>query len=129
MATAADLSRRESAARRAAVEVEGLVLKRDVYYTLEPAECDYANFDGAAQTDSTAFFDLLSDPTRFSELEHHPARDYVLGPGRYLMLGDNSPWSRDARAWGQTDRFDPDYPAPGMGHDRADRAGRSPNRF
>ena len=67
-----------------------------------------------------AFFDLLSDPARFAELEHHQPRDYVLGPGRYLMLGDNSPWSRDARAWGQTDRFDPDYPNQGW-----DTTGRS----
>ncbi len=119
-ATAADLEPARVGARRAAIKVEGLLLKRDVYYTLEPAECDYTNFDGTAQTDSTAFFELLSDPSRFSELEHHPARDYVLGPGRYLMLGDNSPWSRDARAWGQTDRFDPEYPLQGW-----DTTGRS----
>ena len=31
------------------------------------------------------------------------------------MLGDNSPWSRDARAWGQSDRFDPEYPRSGLG--------------
>ena len=91
-----------------------------MYYTLEPAECDYVNFDGIAQTDSTAFFELLSDPERFCKLEHHPAHDYVLGPGRYLMLGDNSPWSRDARAWGQADRFDPEYPNLGW-----DKTGRS----
>jgi signal peptidase I len=120
VASAADLEPARVGALRAAVQVDGLVLKRDVYYTLEPAECDYLNFDGAAQTDSTAFFDLLSDPSRFSTLEHHPARDYVLGPGRYLMLGDNSPWSRDARAWGQSDRFDPEYPQLGW-----DRSGRS----
>jgi signal peptidase I len=119
-ATAADLDPAGVTARRASIEVEGLLLKRDVYYTLEPAECDYVNFDGAAQTDSTAFFELLSDPTRFAELEHHPARDYVLGPARYLMLGDNSPWSRDARAWGQTDKFDPEFPQQGW-----DTTGRS----
>ncbi len=99
-ATAGDLEPARVAARRAAIEIEGLLLKRDVYYTLEPAECDYTNFDGIAHTDSTAFFDLLSDPTRFAELEHHSARDYVLGPGRYLMLGDNSYWSRDAQCMG-----------------------------
>ena len=37
-ATAADLEPARVGARRAAVEVDGLVLKRDVYYTLEPAE-------------------------------------------------------------------------------------------
>ncbi len=58
-ATAADLEPARVGARGAAVEVDGLLLKRDAYYTLEPAECDYANFDGAAHTDSTAFFELL----------------------------------------------------------------------
>ncbi len=119
-ATAADLEPARVGARGAAVEVDGLVLRRDAYYTLEPAECDYANFDGAAHTDATAFFELLSDPARFGELEHHQPRDYVLGPGRYLMLGDNSPWSRDARAWGQSDRYDPEYPNQGW-----DTTGRS----
>ncbi len=120
IAAAADLEPARIAVRQATVEIDRLVLKRDVYYTLEPAECDYANFDGAAQTDSTAFFDLLSDPARFSQLTHNPAREYVLGPGRYLMLGDNSPWSRDGRAWGQTDKFDPEYPKQGW-----DTSGRS----
>ena len=126
-ATAADLEPARIGARRAAIEVDRLVLKRDVYYTLEPAECDYANFDGTAQTDSTAFFELLSDPTRFSELAHHPPRDYVLGPGRYLMLGDNSPWSRDARAWGQPTDSTPTIRTRAGTHP-ADRAGRFPNR-
>ena len=118
--TAADLQPARIGARKAAIEVDGLLLERDAYYTIEPAECDYVNFDGPAHTDSTAFFELLSDPARFAELEHHEPRDYVLGPGRYLMLGDNSPWSRDARAWGQTDRFDPEYPSQGW-----DTTGRS----
>ncbi len=120
IAAAADLEPARIAARRASVEIDRLVLKRDVYYTLEPAECDYANLDGAALTDSTVFFDVLSDPARFSELTHNPPRDYVLGPGRYLMLGDNSPWSRDGRAWGQTDKFDPDYPH--LGWDTTERS-------
>ena len=51
-----------------------------------------------------AFFDLLADPGRFAELGRHPGRRYPLGPGRYLMLGDNSPWSRDGRAWGRADQ-------------------------
>ena len=50
VATAADLEPARVGALGAVVDVEGLVLKRDVYYTLEPAECDYVNFDGAAQT-------------------------------------------------------------------------------
>ena len=29
------------------------------------------------------------------------------------MLGDNSPWSRDGRAWGRSDQIDPDDPGRG----------------
>ena len=29
------------------------------------------------------------------------------------MLGDNSPWSRDSRAWGRKDQIDPDLPGHG----------------
>ena len=43
--TAADLEPARIAAQGAAIAVDGLVLKRDVYYTLEPAESDYANLD------------------------------------------------------------------------------------
>jgi signal peptidase I len=118
--TAADLEPVRIAARAAAVEVDGLVLKRDVYYTLEPARTDYANLGTPAHSDSSTLLDLLSDPARFGELAHNPPREYPIGPGRYLMLGDNSPWSRDARAWGRTDQADPDLP--GSGWDNSGRA-------
>ena len=31
------------------------------------------------------------------------------------MLGDNSPWSRDGRAWGRHDQIDPDEPGQRLG--------------
>jgi hypothetical protein len=105
---AADLEPARIAARGAAVEVDSLVLNRDVYYTLDPAETDYSNLGGSAQFDSSALFELLSDPTQFHRLAHRPPHDYPVESGRYLMLGDNSPWSRDGRAWGRIDQIDPD---------------------
>jgi signal peptidase I len=108
--TAADLEPVRIAAHRAAITVDSLVLKRDVYYTLGPSESDYANLGEAAQLDSSALFDLLSDPARFAVLAHRSPRDYPIAPGRYLMLGDNSPWSRDGRAWGRTDQIEPGSP-------------------
>ena len=45
--TAADLEPARIAGTGAAIDVDSLVLKRDVYYTLEPAETDYANLDAA----------------------------------------------------------------------------------
>jgi hypothetical protein len=118
--TAADLEPVRIAAQAAAVEVDGLVLNRDLYYTLEPAQSDYANLDATSQFDPSSLQALLSDPTRFPTLARNPPRDYPIGPGRYLMLGDNSPWSRDARAWGRADQVNPDVP--GYGWDDSGRA-------
>ncbi len=117
---AADLEPARIAVRGAAVEVDSLVLKRDVYYTLDPAETDYSNLGGPVQLDSSALFDLLADPTQFARLAYRPPHDYRVNPGRYLMLGDNSPWSRDARAWGRIDQIDPNLPGQGW-----DDSGRS----
>jgi signal peptidase I len=119
-ATAADLEPARIASRGACIEVSNLVLKRDLYYTLEPTETDYANLDESSKTDSSALLDVLSDPDRFSKLAHNPPRDYPLARGFYLMLGDNSPWSRDARAWGRADQVDADLP--GYGWDHSGRA-------
>jgi signal peptidase I len=98
--TAADLQPARIRARNAQVQVAKLVLKRDIYYTLDPAEADYADIS-PARVDSAEFYHILSDPSRFSALSHRPPKEYPIRPGFYLMLGDNSPWSRDARAWGQ----------------------------
>ena len=117
--TAADLEPARIAAKSASIEVDQLILRRDVYYTLEPAESDYSNLDGSARTEPSALLELLSDAAQFPKLTRYPARDFPVGPGRYLMLGDNSPWSRDARAWGSSDQIDPDLP--GQGWDSSGR--------
>ena len=62
---AADLEPARIAARGAAFMVDSLVLKRDVYYTLDPAETDYSNLDGLAQHDSSALFDAARRPDAF----------------------------------------------------------------
>ncbi len=118
--TPADLEPARIAARQADMAVSELVLRRDVYYTIDPAEADYDDLDVRASVDSADFFDLLSDAERFSRLPQRTARDYSIGPGHYLMLGDNSPRSRDARAWGRADQVDPAHP--GRGWDDSGRA-------
>jgi signal peptidase I len=117
---AADLEPARIGTRNADIRVDKLVLKRDVYYTLEPTETDYSNLGSAEQLDPRAFFELLADPSRFAALSRRLPREYPIAPGRYLMLGDNSPWSRDARAWGRADQINPDLP--GAGWDDSDRA-------
>jgi signal peptidase I len=116
--TAADLEPVRLAARSADVVVDRVILRRDLYYTLDPAQPDYANL-GDAQYDPEAFFQLLSDPSRFRSLLPRAPREYTIRPGHYFMLGDNSPWSRDARAWGRADQVEPDRPGGGW-----DRSGR-----
>lgn len=111
--SAADLEPARIAASHAAIEVDSLFLRRDVYYTLEPAESDYSNLDGSARREPSALLDLLSDPARFPSLSRYPAREYPIRPGYYMMLGDNSPWSRDGRAWGNSDQMDPNLPGEG----------------
>ncbi len=99
--TAADLQPARIRARDAEIGLDKLVLKRDIYYTLDPAEADYANVS-PNQMSARDLYEILSDPSRFSLLERRPPKEYPIRPGYYLMLGDNSPWSRDGRAWGQS---------------------------
>jgi signal peptidase I len=105
-----DLEPARIAAHGAEIAVDRLVLKRDAYYTLDPTEVDYADIGDAARCDASALFELLSDPERFARLARREPRDYPIASGHYLMLGDNSPWSRDARAWGRADQIDPARP-------------------
>src|SRR5271157_900476 len=109
----ADLEPARIAALGANLEVAQLVLKRDIYYTLQPGEFDQISPDDLRQEGPRGFFDLLADPARYASLGPPPGRDYPLGPGRYLMLGDNSPWSRDGRAWGRKDQIDQGDPHSG----------------
>jgi signal peptidase I len=111
--TAADLEPARIAVQGADLEVTRLVLKRDIYYTLQPGESDQLSLEDFSQVGPRGFFDMLADPARYAGLGPPPRRDYPLGPGRYLMLGDNSPWSRDGRAWGRRDQIDQDDPPSG----------------
>lgn len=95
----------------AAVRVSGLVLKRDIYYTQVPGGTDYdglsAAFDGQSPV---TLLDSLSDPARFAPLGTLQPKDYTIGADRYMMMGDNSPRSKDGRGWSTDDRLDEDHP-------------------
>jgi signal peptidase I len=103
------------AASGASVTLSNLVLLRDIYYTTQPqyADLDELNLDDPLPTDPVGLFDWLADPKRFAAFGRVQSRQFAIAPGRYLMLGDNSPWSRDGRAWQRTDQFDPDDPTRG----------------
>jgi signal peptidase I len=97
------------------VSVSGLVLTRDIYYTLDPARADFEELDLGEPfpTDPVALFDWLSDPRRFAVFNQLQPRDYPIGRGRYMMFGDNSPWSRDGRAWKRNDQLNSYNPQQG----------------
>jgi len=111
--TVDDLEPARVAARDARIVASGLVLTRDVYYTQEPGEPDSNDLLVFVGGPPGAFFDLLADPARYGELAWRAPRDYPIEPGRYMMLGDNSAWSRDSRAWGRPDQTTPTAPERG----------------
>lgn len=122
--TAADLSPVGITAVGASVSVSDLVLKRDIYYTLNPGSPDYGNlWDDRMPRSTEELFDLLAEPSRFSTLVNLPTKDYDIGPNRFLMLGDNSPESRDSRGWNTDDRRVPSVPIeePNAGWDTSNR--------
>ncbi len=86
--------------------IKDLLVKRDIHYTLQPNQSDYQRY-GSLDRNPNAYRDvrdILSTPARFPELAQldQPGL-YKIRPKHYMMLGDNSPRSRDSRAWEQLD--------------------------
>jgi len=104
---AADLKPVGLAVKNSKVSVSRLKLTRDIYYSIYPSGFDYGeNLWSAAIVDSSAFFDLISDASKFGSFNETRHQDFPIGEGRYMMMGDNSPLSKDSRAWGTSDRLD-----------------------
>ncbi len=96
--TEADLAPVGIGASGASISLTGLVLNRDIYYTSEPNRLEYDNL----RLDEVE--ELLTNPERFSALASlREPQIFPIQPGRFMMMGDNSPRSRDSRAWDQTD--------------------------
>jgi signal peptidase I len=105
--TSADLSPAGIAVRNGSVTVSDLVLKRDIYYTQNPGQIDYGNvFENRDPRTPADLFDFLSDPSQFANLARVGFQNYELGEDRFLMLGDNSPCSKDSRGWASSDTWD-----------------------
>ncbi len=71
-------------------EVSDLVVYRDIYYT-----------SGNGYGDSWELTDEeAADPAEWERLTSMEPREFPkLGPDEFMMLGDNSPKSKDSRAW------------------------------
>ncbi len=125
--TVEDLAPVRIASRSAKVRVSGLVVKRDIYYTLEPGQSDYfsSGWDARRPRTPVELFDLLADPARIAA--QGPLRksdDYPIGVDRFMMLGDNSPRSKDSRGWSRIDQYIPADPETGMPEQGWDASGR-----
>jgi signal peptidase I len=102
--TAADLSPVGVAVRNGSAVVSDLVLKRDIYYTQYPGRDDYSGvWEDRRPRNPVELFDFLSDPGQFADLARVRSKDYELGPDRFMMMGDNSPRSKDSRGWDTAD--------------------------
>ena len=86
--------------------VSHLAIFRDIYYRSEMvrhADTQAVNPTPRGESsDETGLIDSLSDPRSWHELYSSSASEAVfeLGPDEFLMLGDNSPKSKDGRLWG-----------------------------
>jgi signal peptidase I len=114
--TPADLAPVGIAARGASVRVSGLVLTRDIYYTQRPGQADHlknpafvtARPASDPRDEVLQYFEALADPAKYAALGTLEPRDYPIQPGRYMMMGDNSPMSKDSRGWSREDQaWDP----------------------
>jgi len=117
--TVEDLAPVRLSARGGGVRLSDLVLKRDIYYTLNPGQIDYGRpWDPGVPQSPSALFDLLAEPAKVAAFGPLGTSDYAIGPDRFLMLGDNSPRSKDSRGWETRDRYEPELD---QGWDRSNR--------
>ena len=114
-----DLEPARVAVKGGEVAAGRLVLKRDVYYTQDPGEPDSDDMLEYRLRPPGALFDLLADPSRYASLRWRKPREFPIAEGCYMMLGDNSSWSRDGRAWTRVDQTTPT--APDRGWDASGR--------
>jgi signal peptidase I len=100
----ADLSPAGIAVRNGSVTVSDLALKRDIYYTQYPGRIDYGPvWEDHYPRSPVELFDFLSDPSQFANLAKVRPHEYALGEDRFMMMGDNSPRSKDSRGWDSSD--------------------------
>ncbi len=139
--TDADLIPVGIAAQGLDATVSRLQLHRDIYYEgefvseedaasrareLSPFQRDERSLPPAQMEidDHRLLYNHLGNPSAYADERHRSMRvhdpdvsgdreiKFVLGPDEYLMLGDNSPRSKDGRLWGNTRRAERRHAVP-----------------
>ncbi len=97
------------AASDAELSVSHLVIRRDIYYRSESAGDTYSEESRKGQrqhesSDESGLINDMDNPGAWHDIYSRTAGETVfeLGPDEYLMLGDNSPRSKDGRLWGNS---------------------------
>ena len=100
-------------ARGMTVDVAHLQIHRDIYYRSSHIEQrqdfsagGYDHEEWSPCSSHPHLRSLLSDPNRWYEAYKACSREarFVLGADEFMMLGDNSPRSKDSRLWGNERR-------------------------
>lgn len=106
------------AARRADVDVSDLRIERDIYYRSEHVTRpdDYYGRPGTSEESRSqhSLRRLISNPRMWGEQYETTmvTARFELGPDEFLMLGDNSPRSKDSRLWSNTRRAEHRHAVP-----------------
>ena len=100
-----DLEPASIGSKGAAVQIHGLKLWRDTYYTQNSNDSSDISPPGVGNwvhdiKSRPAFMDVMSDPNKWDFFKDMPTKTMYVQPGHYLCLGDNSQQSSDSRAWG-----------------------------
>jgi len=87
------------AAKSANVTVSHLLLKRDIYYR---SEIEHFVTSRLESVHEGSLRHHRHDPTKWAEQYNESAQsvEFELAADEFLMLGDNSPRSKDSRLWG-----------------------------
>lgn len=102
MPQAVDLSPAGIASRGAALRVDHLKLRRDIYYiALKHATGSFNEFapQNFGNIGSREFAEFLASPEEWDAFRFRRAETFELKADQFLALGDNSPRSADSRLW------------------------------
>jgi signal peptidase I len=94
-----DLAPAGVGARGAKVAVTRLSVLRDIYYIATKHPDDFPNYATDYAITGVKMEELFSQPAAWQHFATRKKRDFPVEEGQLLVLGDNSPESKDCRLW------------------------------